>query len=85
MDAKIWLQFALTKEYFLHFFFGVRSAFKGRFCSILTMIHDQSYLNMIAIESRIQGDYKEVKILLQNLLISSQFNQQLGLQRKNIF
>ena len=48
------------------------------------MIRDQSYLNMIAIESIIEGDHEELKILLQNCLISSRFNQKLGLQRKNI-
>ena len=48
------------------------------------MINDQSYLNMIAIESRMQGDHEELKILLQSCLISSRFNQKLGLQRKNL-
>ena len=52
---KIRLQIALIAVYLLSFFFGVRLAFKGRFQSILTMIHDQSCLNMIAIESRMQG------------------------------
>ena len=32
---------------------------------------------MIEIESRTQGDHKELKILLQNHLISSRFNQKL--------
>ena len=75
IDAKIWLQFALIEEYFLDLFFGVRSAFKGRFRSILVMICDQSYLNMIAIEFRMQGDHKELANLLQNRLISSRFNR----------
>ena len=50
------------------------------------MIRDQSCLNMIAIESRIQGDHEELKILLQKCLISSCFNQKLSLQgEKNIY
>ena len=48
------------------------------------MIRDQSCLNMIEIESRIQEDHEELKILLQNCLISSRFNQKLGLERKNM-
>ena len=48
------------------------------------MIRDQSCLNMLAIESRIQEDHEELKIFLQNCLISSRFNQKLGLQRKNM-
>ena len=39
---------------------------------------------MIAIESRMQGEHKELKIFLQNCLISSQLNQKLGLHKKNI-
>ena len=74
----------LIEEYFIDFFFGLRSAFKGRFRSILAMIRDQSYLNMIVIESKTQGDHKELNIFLQKCLISSRFNQKLGLQRKNI-
>ena len=31
-----------------------------------------------------QGDHEELKILLQNHLISSRFNKKLGLQRKNL-
>ena len=62
----------------------MRSAFKGRFRSILAMIRDQSCLNMIPIESRMQGNHEELNILLQNYLISSRFNQKLGLQRKNM-
>ena len=81
---KIRLSIASIEVYLLDFFFNVRSAFKGRFRSILAMIRDQSCLNMIAIESIMQGDYEELNILLQNCLISSQFNQKLGLQRKNI-
>ena len=44
------------------------------------MIHDQPCLNMIAIESRMQGDHEELKILLQNLLIASRFNRKFSLQ-----
>ena len=36
------------------------------------------------IKSRTQGDHAKLKILLQNCLISSRFNQELGLQMKNI-
>ena len=46
------------------------------------MICDQSCLNMIAIESRMQGDHEKLKIFLQNCLISLWFNQTLGLQMK---
>ena len=46
------------------------------------MIRDQSYLNMIAIESRTQGDQKELTNLHKNFLISSGFNRNLSLQRK---
>ena len=42
------------------------------------MIRDQSCLNIIAIESRMEGDHEELKILLQNYLISSRFNQKLS-------
>ena len=35
---------------------------------------------MIAIESRMQGDHDELKILLQKCLISSHFNQKFSLQ-----
>ena len=48
------------------------------------MIRDQSCLNMIAIESRTQGDHEEYKILLKKCLISLHFNQKLSLQRENI-
>ena len=64
--------------YLLDFFFIVRSAFKGRFWSILATIRDQSCLNLIGIESRMQGDHEEFKILLQNCLMSSRFNQELS-------
>ena len=76
------LQIASIEVYFSGFFFGVRLAFKGRFRSIFVKIRDQSCLNMIAIESRTQGDHKELKILLQNRLISSPFNRKLSLQRE---
>ena len=48
---------------------------------MLATIHDQSYLNMITIESRTQGDHEELKILLVNCLTSSRFNRKLSLQR----
>ena len=80
IDRKIRLQIASIEVYFLGFFFGVHSAFKGRFRSILAMIRDQSCLNIIAIESKTQGDHEELNILLQNYLISSRFNQKLSLQ-----
>ena len=37
---------------------------------------------MISIESIFQGDHIELKILLQNRLISSRFNRKLSLQRE---
>ena len=82
IDAKIGLQIAWIEVYFFSFFFDVRSAFKGRFQSILSTICDQSWLNMIVIESRTQGDHEELKILLQNCLISSQFNQKLSYKER---
>ena len=48
------------------------------------MIRDQSCVNVIAIESRMQGYHEELKILLQNRLIASRFNKKLGLQMKNM-
>ena len=45
------------------------------------MIRDQYCLNMIAIESRVQGDHEELNILIQNCLTSSRFNQKLSLER----
>ena len=48
------------------------------------MIRDQSCLNMIAFESKMQGDHEELKIFLQNCLISSRFSKKLGLQKNNI-
>ena len=81
---KIRLQITLIEVYLLSFFFGMRSVFKGRFLSFLVMIRDQSSLNMIAIESRTQGDHEKLTNLLQNFLISSRFNRKLSLQKKNI-
>ena len=49
---------------------------------MLAMIRDQLCLNMIAIEFRTQGDHKELRILLQNWLISSRFNQNLSYKEK---
>ena len=68
----------LIEVYLISFSFGVRSTFKGRIRSILATIRDESYLNMIGIESRTQGDHEELKILLQNCLISSRFDQELS-------
>ena len=61
IEQNIKLQIASIELYLLGFFFGVRSTFKGRFRSILAMIHGQSYLNMIAIESRMQEVHEELK------------------------
>ena len=47
-------------------------------------IRDQSCLNPIEIESKMQGDHKELKIMLQNCLISSRFNQELSRRREYI-
>ena len=55
IDAKIRLQIDSIEEYFSGFFFDVRLVFKGRFLSILAMTCDQSCLNLIIIESRMQG------------------------------
>ena len=48
----------------MDFVFDVRSAFMGRFRSILAMILDQSCVIMIAIDSRMLEDDEELKILL---------------------
>ena len=40
-------------------------------------IRDQSCLNPIGIESRMYRDHEELKILLQNCLNSSRFNEEL--------
>ena len=40
-------------------------------------IRDQSCLNPIGVESSMQRDHDELKIMLQNCLISSGFNQEL--------
>ena len=54
--------------YFSGFYFNVRSAFKGRFRSILATIRDQFCLNMIRIESKMQEDHEELKIIAPKLL-----------------
>ena len=77
IDVKIRLRIALIEVCLPNFFFDVLSVFKGRLRSNLAMIRDQSRLNLIAIESRTQGDHEELKIFLQNCLISSRFNQEL--------
>ena len=64
IDVEIGLQIAWIEVNFFGFFFDMRSAFKGRLQSILTTIRDQSCLNMIAIESRTQGDHEELNIFL---------------------
>ena len=73
---------ALIEEYLSDFFFDVHSVFKGQIQAFLAMICDQSCLNLIPIESRMQGDHEELRILLQKPLISSCFNQTLSLQRE---
>ena len=78
---KIRFQIASIAVNLIGFFFGVRLAFKGRIRSIIATICDQSCLNLIGIDSRTQGDHEELKILLQNYIISSPFNQELKLQR----
>ena len=82
IDANIRLQITSIEVYFSAFFFVVRLAFKGRFQSMLAIIRDQLCLNMIAIEFRTQGDHKELRILLQNWLISSRFNRKLSYKEK---
>ena len=52
IDATIRLQITLIEEYFFDFLFDARSAFKGWFWSTLAIIRDQSWLNMVAIESK---------------------------------
>ena len=46
-------------------------AFKGRIQSNQAMNRDESGINLIAIESRTQGNHDELKICLQNCLITS--------------
>ena len=82
IEVKIVLQITLIEEYWSGFFFDVSSAFKGKTRLFLTMIHDQSCLNRITIESRLQGDPEELEIVLQKYLISSRFNQKLSLKRE---
>ena len=77
IDVRIGLQIVLIEVYLIGFFFGIRSAFKGRIRSNLATIRDQSRLNWIANESRMWGDHKELRILLKNRLIPSRFNQEL--------
>ena len=63
-------------------FFDVRSALKGRFRSILAV---NSWLNCVdwcRIKSKMQENHEELKIFLKIYLISSQFNQELSLQRE---
>ena len=76
------LQIALIAAYFSGIFFDVRSAFKGDFQMFSCKFHDESCLNLIAIESRTQGHHEELEILLQKCLISSRFNQKLSLKKE---
>ena len=71
-------------ENFSRTFFDVRSAFKGRFRSISCNNSRLTCFNGCGIESRKQENHEELKIFLENCLISSRFDQKLGLQRKNI-
>ena len=74
---KIWLQFALIEEYFFDFVFDVRSTFKGRFCSFSCNNSWLSWFNGCRIESKKDENHDELKIFLQNHLISSWFDQKL--------
>ena len=65
---------------FLGFIFDTRSAFKGRFRSFSWNNSWLSCFNGWGIESRKQEDHEELKIFLQNCLISSRFDQNLSLQ-----
>ena len=73
----IWLQFMRIEEYFSSFIFAVRSAFNGRFRSFSCSNSWFSCFNGCIIESRKQEDHEELKIFLQNRLISSRFDQKL--------
>ena len=68
IDANIRLPIMSTEVYLLGLFFGMPSAFKGRFRSILQMIRDHSCLNMIAMKSRMQGDHEELNNFSPKLL-----------------
>ena len=58
--------------------------FKGRIRSHLTINHNESCLHRIVIESRMQGNCDELKILLKNHLIASRLNQELRTHKKNM-
>ena len=60
------------------FLFGICSTFKGRIRSNIITIRDQSRINWITIESRMQEDHDELRIWLKNYLIPSGFNQELS-------
>ena len=84
IDTKIKAQSVLIMGNFSVTFFDIRSTFKGRFRSIS---YNYSWLNCFngcGIESKKQENHEELKIFLQNCLISSRFNQKFGLQRKNM-
>ena len=79
---KIGLEITSIEVYLIGLFFGVLSVFKERIRSNLVMIHDQSGLNWIAIESK-RGDHEELRILLKKCL-SFTIQSRVTLQRKNI-
>ena len=81
---EIGLQITSIEVYLIGFFLGVLSAFKGRIRSNLATIRDQSHLDWITIKSRTRGGHEELRILLKNLLIPSQFNQELIYKRGRI-
>ena len=86
IDVKIWLQFTLIEEYFSGFIFDMRSTFKGRFQSFSCKNLWLSCFNGCGIEFRKQENHEELKIFLQNHLISSRFNQKLSYKdRRTLF
>ena len=84
IDAKIESQSILIMDNFFGTFFDARLALKGRFWSISCKNSWLTCFNGCTIESRKQENHEELKIFLQNRLISSRFDQKLGLRRKNI-
>ena len=79
---KIVLQIALIAPYLSGFLFNVHSTFKGRIHPFLEMISDEYFLNLIIIESTIQGNHEELEIFLQKCLISSCFKRKLCLKNR---
>ena len=84
IDVKIEPQSVLIMKNFSITFFDVRSAFKGRIQPFLAMNLWLTCVDWCRLESRTQENHEELKIFLQCRLISSRFNQELSLQRKNI-